>query len=209
MSPTRFWILGTVIIMLTSMVGAAGLAWWQVRSRIASAHLPSTLPADDRQLVLDLTDHRGVPVRAEGLRGKHVLLYFGYTFCPDVCPTELGFLHRILTALGPDAEKIDVFFVTIDPERDTAAVLADYVPHFDPRIRGLHGDATAIKAAADSVGAVYSRSTPVEAPPGFYLMNHSMAAFLIDPQGRPVATYRSSDGVETAVGDLRRRLGDT
>src|SRR5690606_3957939 len=137
-------------------------------------------PATDRHLVLDLTDLAGERVTAESLRGHPLPPYFRYTFCPDICPTELGFLHRVLEGLRADAGKVQTYSISPDPERDTPAVLQDYVPHFDPRIGALSGDLAAIQAAADSVGAAFSKTVPARAPEGFYLMNHSMAAFLID-----------------------------
>lgn len=206
MSTLRFWLIGGSLIALTSLAGAAGLAWLKVRSQAVTPHHQVTPAATDRNLVLDLTDLAGERITAASLRGQPVLLYFGYTFCPDICPTELGFLHRVLDGLGEDAVKIRTYFITVDPERDTPEVLKDYVPHFDPRIGALNGDLAAIQATADSVGAVFSKTVPARAPEGFYLMNHSMAAFLIDGDGRPVATYRSAEGVDAVVADLRRRL---
>lgn len=159
--------------------------------------------------MLDLVDHEGLPVTAESLRGRHVLLYFGFTYCPDICPTELGFLARVVRTMGPAADALSVYFVTVDPDRDTAELLADYVPHFHPRFRALRGDDAATAATTASLGVVAAKTTPAGAPEGFYLINHSMSIYHIGPDGRLIATYQSRDGVEQTVATIRKHIETT
>lgn len=203
-------IIAGAFVLITSVAGAAGLAWWTTRSE-ARRHQPTTPEATrpGPELVLDLVDHEGLPVTTEALRGRHVLLYFGFTYCPDICPTELGFLARVVRALGPVADNLPVYFVTVDPARDTAELLADYVPHFHPRFRALRGDDTAIAATTASLGVVAAKTTPAGAPEGFYLINHSMSIYHIGPDGRLIATYQSRDGIEPTVAAIRHHLETT
>lgn len=200
-------IIIVVVIALTSLAGAAGLAWLTTRGAPRGGDLPSQpAPGPQARLVLDLVDHRGERVTAESLRGRHALFYFGFTYCPDICPTELGFLARVVRALGPVGDELPVFFVTVDPERDTAELLADYVPHFHPRFRALRGKPEAIQATTAALGVVAAKVTPAGAPDGFYLINHSMSIYHIGPDGHLLATYQSRDGVESTVAQLRPHL---
>lgn len=162
--------------------------------------------AEQRQLRFALTDHHGKPFSLADLGGRPALVYFGYTFCPDICPTELGFISRLLKRLGPDSERLQPLFITIDPGRDTAAVLADYVPLFHPRFIGLTGTPEAIAAAAGSVGAFFQRADVITQQPGFYLMDHSLSTFLVDGGGTVLATYDSHEPLERVVADIRQRL---
>lgn len=201
-------IIAVVVIVVTSLAGAAGLAWLTARRAPTSGDLaPQSAPGPAPELVLDLLDHHGERVTAADLRGRHALFYFGFTYCPDICPTELGFLARVVRALGPAAEDLPVFFVTVDPERDTAELLADYVPHFHPRFRALRGDAAAIQATTAALGVVAAKATPVGAPDGFYLINHSLSVYHIGPDGNLLATYQSRDGLDRTVAALRQHLG--
>jgi protein SCO1 len=200
-------IAAIVVIMLTSMIGAGALAWFNTQRRATNTTIDvGTVAQQTRTFQCDLVDANGQPVRTETLHGHHALIYFGYTFCPDVCPTELAFLNKVITALGKDGEAITVAFITIDPERDTADRLKEYVPFFNPRFQAWLGTPEQTRVAADSIGAVYSKSTPVDAPEGFYLMNHSMAAFHIGPDGHLLTTYQSADGVTAVVERIRTLL---
>lgn len=169
-----------------------------------TAVVPDSAPV--QHLRFSLTDHHGRPFSDRELAGRYALVYFGYTFCPDICPTELGFIHRLLTQLGPAGDRLTPLFITIDPARDSAAVLAEYAPLFDPRMIGLTGTPEAIAAAAASVGAFFQRSDVVTKQPGFYLMDHSLSTYLIGPDGAVVARYDSREPFATSLADLRRRL---
>jgi protein SCO1/2 len=127
-----------------------------------------------------LTDHNGKPRSLSDFRGKVVVMFFGYTHCPDVCPTTLANLAHTLRLLGKDADRVQVLFVTIDPERDTRALLAQFVPAFDPAFLGLYGDAQATATAAKNFRVDYQK---VPAKSG-YFMDHTTFTYLIDARGK-------------------------
>ena len=131
---------------------------------------------------LALTGHDGKPRTLADFRGKLVLLTFGFTHCPDVCPTTLSDAAQAMKQLGPDAERVQVLFMTLDPARDSAAVLSSYVPAFDPRFLGLYGDAAATKRAADEFKIYYARREG--SGPGAYAIDHSAQSYVLDAQGR-------------------------
>lgn len=153
----------------------------------------------------ELTDHHGKPRTLADFRGKVVLVFFGFTRCPDVCPTTMVELKQVLQKLGPDADKVQVLFVTLDPERDTAAVLAQYVPAFDPRFLGLYGDAAAtLKTAKEFKVYFEKRAGPT---PDSYSIDHTTASYAFDPAGR-VRLYVKHDQIGTLVDDVRTLLKD-
>jgi protein SCO1 len=129
---------------------------------------------------LALTDHAGKPRRLEEFRGKAVVLFFGFTHCPDVCPTTLVEAAGAVKQLGADADKVQVLFVTVDPERDTAEVLAKYVTAFDPRFLGLRGDLAATQRVAKEFKIYFEKRKTGET----YSVDHSGQTYVIDPQGR-------------------------
>jgi protein SCO1/2 len=153
---------------------------------------------------LDLTDHTGKPRHLGDFRGKAVVLFFGYTHCPDVCPTTLADAAQAMKALGPDADRVQVLFVTVDPERDTGDVLAKYVTAFDPRFLGLYGDAEATRRAAKEFKIYYEKRP--ESAPGSYSMDHSSQTYVIDPQGRLRLLVRPERMAEDLPADLRTLL---
>ena len=128
-----------------------------------------------------LTDHNGKPRTLADFRGKVVVVFFGYTHCPDVCPTTMGELALVMKELGKDAGEVQVLFITVDPERDTPAVLAQYVPAFDPSFLGLYGDAEATARTAKEFKVLYQKQA---LPGGSYAMDHSAGSFVFDPAGR-------------------------
>ena len=129
---------------------------------------------------LELNDHQGRARRLEDFRGKAVVLFFGFTHCPDVCPTTLADVAQALKQLGPDAERVQVLFVTVDPERDTREVLAKYVTAFDPRFLGMYGDAAATQRVAKEFKVYYEKRKTGES----YSVDHSGQTYVLDPQGR-------------------------
>jgi protein SCO1 len=129
---------------------------------------------------LELVDHTGKPRRLEDFRGKAIVLFFGFTHCPDVCPTTLAEVAAALRQLGPDAERVQVLLVTVDPERDTQDALAKYVTAFDPRFLGLRGDAAATQRAAKEFKIYYEKRKSGES----YTVDHSGQTYVLDPQGR-------------------------
>lgn len=154
-----------------------------------------------------LTDHRGQAFTAAGLNESPgpTLLVFGFTFCPDICPTSLSYLAGVLEALGPRAASVRPLFLTVDPERDTVPVMADYVAHFDPRIVGLTGAPAELAKAARDLG-VYARKVPLEG--GGYTMDHTATMLLLDPQGRVRGTMDLHEKPEVAVEKVKLLLDD-
>jgi protein SCO1/2 len=137
-------------------------------------------------------------------RGKVVVIFFGYTQCPDVCPTTLADLAEVRKRLGAEGERLQVIFVTIDPERDTPALLSQYVPGFDPSFVGLYGDADQTAAVAKEFKVFYQKvagSTPTS-----YTMDHTAGSYVIDKDGRVRLFIRHGASVDDIVGDLRKLL---
>ncbi len=131
----------------------------------------------------ELTDQTGKAVTNETLKGKYRIVYFGFTFCPDICPTELQSITGALDMLGKDADKFTPVFITIDPERDTPEVVGKYLKSFHPSFVGLSGTADQIAKAAGAYRVYYARETPSDRSEG-YMMNHSGYVYLMDCQGR-------------------------
>jgi len=150
---------------------------------------------------LELTDHSGKPRRLEDFRGKAVVVFFGFTRCPDVCPTTLADAAQAMKQLGPDADRVQVLLVTVDPERDTRKVLAEYVTGFDPRFLGLVGDLEATRRAAKEF-KVYFEKRPGRTPDS-YSVDHSAQSYVIDPQGRLRLFVRHDRIAEDLADDLR------
>ncbi len=151
---------------------------------------------------LELTDHTGRARRLEDFRGKAVVLFFGFTHCPDVCPTTLGDISNALKGLGGGADRVQVLFVTLDPERDTQEVLARYVSAFDPRFVGLYGDAAATRGAAQEFKIYYEKRKTGES----YSVDHSAQSYVLDPQGRLRLLVRHERIGSDLAPDLRTLL---
>jgi protein SCO1 len=150
-----------------------------------------------------LTDQDGRTATDRDFRGRPFLVFFGFTHCPDVCPTTLFEVSEIMRLLGPDAERLGAAFITVDPERDTPAALKDYMSSFDPRLKGLTGDADAIAAVAKAY-RVYFKKVPLDS--GGYTMDHTAIVYLMDKEGRFVAPFSLKRTVEAAAADLRKHL---
>jgi protein SCO1 len=151
-----------------------------------------------------LTDHKGQVRTLADFRGKVVVMFFGYTQCPDVCPTTLSDLAAALQKLGADAGRVQVLFVTVDPERDTPELLAQYVPAFNPTFLGLSGDAAATAAAAREFKVLYQKQPG--ATPGSYTMDHTAGTFIFDPQGRLRLFVSHGQGADIFAHDIRELL---
>jgi protein SCO1/2 len=151
-----------------------------------------------------LTDHTGRPRSLADFRGKVVTLFFGYTQCPDVCPTNLLNMAQVLGLLGADAERVQVLFVTIDPQRDTPQLLAHYVPSFDPRFLGMYTDLPGTEAIARDFKVFYQKQGDVAG--GHYTVDHSTGTYVYDPQGRLRLYVKHGEKPEVIAADLRRLL---
>jgi protein SCO1/2 len=150
-----------------------------------------------------LIDQDGKPLTDADLKGRPFLVFFGYTHCPDVCPTTLFEVSEVMHALGTDADRTAAIFITVDPERDTPAVIKDYLSSFDPHLRGATGDRAAIDAA-EKTYRVYAKKVPTGN--GDYSMDHTALVYLMDKQGRFVAPFSLKRRPEDAAADLRRYL---
>jgi protein SCO1/2 len=169
--------------------------------------LPSPFHASEvgaklAQADFSLTDHNGKPRTLADFRGKAVVLFFGYTHCPDVCPTTLADLAQAMRLLGKDAARVQVLFVTVDPERDGAEMLAQYVPAFDPSFLALRGDAQQTAQVAQAFGVVYQKQPTSSG----YNMDHSAGTFLIDTAGRTRLLAPYGQRAEWLAADLRLLL---
>lgn len=151
-----------------------------------------------------LTDHTGQPRRLADYRGKAVVVFFGYTQCPDVCPTTLAGMSETLKLLGDDAARVQVLFVTLDPARDTQELLAQYVPQFNPSFVGLYGDEAATAALARDFKAFYTK-VPGSSP-DTYTIDHSTGSYVYDPQGRLRLLLRHGEAPESVAADLKLLL---
>jgi protein SCO1 len=150
-----------------------------------------------------LIDHNGKPITDEDMKGRPFLVFFGFTHCPDVCPTALFEMSEILRELGPDGERVRALFVTVDPERDTPEKLKDYLSSFDPRLIAATGDETAIKAMEKSY-RVYAKRVPLDG--GGYTMDHTAIVYLMDKNGRFVAPFNMKRRPVEAAAELRRYM---
>ncbi len=170
--------------------------------------LPSPFKASDVSALyahadFKLNDAVGKPVSLADYRGKVVVLFFGYTHCPQICPTTLADLAQVMGMLGKDADRVQVLFVTLDPERDTPQLLAQYPPAFYPTFKGLYGDSMATAQAAQAFGVVYQKQPNKD---GGYDLDHSAGTYLIAPGGRPVLLSPYGQSAELLVQDIRLLL---
>ena len=153
---------------------------------------------------LALTGQDGKPRTLADFRGKAVVLFFGFVHCPDVCPTTLAEMAGVMKALGEDAARVQVLFVTVDPERDTAEVLSKYVPAFHPSFLGLYGDAEATQRAAKEFKVFYDKRAGTT--PDSYSVDHSAQSYVLDPAGRLRLFVRHDRIATDLAADLRALL---
>ena len=152
-----------------------------------------------------LVDPDGKVRTLADFKGKVVVMFFGYTQCPDVCPTTLTEMQQVMTILGPKSDKVQVLFVTVDPQRDTAEILKQYVPAFDKRFLGLRpeDDAALEKVAKDF--KIYYKKVPGISP-GSYTIDHTAGSYAFDPEGRLRLYIKHAQGPETLAHDLKELL---
>lgn len=152
---------------------------------------------------LELSDYNGKTRTLQDFAGKAVVVFFGFTQCPDVCPTSLAELTEVMKKLGPDAERVQVLLITVDPERDTPEVLKQYVTAFDPRFLGLTGTPDQVKKAAASFKAYYAKAPTKD---GNYTMDHTAAFYLLDGKGESRVLANNNIGVDALVHDIQALL---
>jgi len=151
-----------------------------------------------------LTDHNGQKRTLEDFRGKVVVIFFGYTQCPDVCPTSMTELAQAKALLGPLGDKLQGLFVSVDPERDTPEVMREYMASFDPSFLALYAEADQLPEVAKSFKVYYKKvdgKTPTS-----YTMDHSAGSYVYDPQGRVRLYHRYASGAEGLAADVKRLL---
>ena len=181
-------------VWIAVLVGAAGWIGWDA--------MHGGQPAIGGPFTL--VDQNGRTVTNDTLKGKPTLIYFGYTFCPDVCPTSLLLMETAIEKLGPDAaKKVNLVFITIDPERDTVGYIKGYAQQFDPRFVGLTGSADQVAAAARAY-RVYFRKSTQDAD---YLMDHSSIIYLMGRDGKFLAHFTHQTSPEQMAAALKKFLG--
>jgi protein SCO1/2 len=192
MSRTMKALLGVWIVVLVGAAGWIGWDAWQGKQPTIGGPF-------------SLVDQDGRTFTDANLRGKPTLLYFGYTFCPDVCPTSLLLMENAAENLGPDGpKKVNLVFITIDPERDTPKLMKGYVGNFGPTIVGLTGTPQQIAAVAHSYRVYYQKVPSKDGSP--YLMDHSSIVYLLDSRGRFVTHFTHETKAETITAALQREL---
>jgi protein SCO1/2 len=189
LSSPRFWSIITFSLLLAGCDGGP---------RFKSTDITGV----DYGTTLQLTDHTGRPRTLQDFRGKAVVLFFGFTHCPDVCPTTLADISGALKSLGAEAEKVQVLFVTVDPERDTREALGRYVTAFDPRFLGLYGDDAATRRTAQEFKIYYEKRKTGDT----YSVDHSGQTYVIDPEGRLRLLVRPERIGADLADDLRTLL---
>jgi protein SCO1/2 len=181
------------------LIGLALIA----RLGVWDAIFPSAAPTFGAVMVkpFSLVDQNGHKVTERDMLGHPAVVFFGFTYCPEVCPTTLADITNWLGALGPDADKLGVYFITVDPARDTSEELAKYLSSFDPRIHGLTGTAADIDGVAKAFGIYYQK---VEIEGGGYTMDHSSSVLLLDASGRFAGTISYQEAKDAAIAKLKR-----
>jgi protein SCO1/2 len=192
--------MARVLPVLGAFVGGLALCFGVILLISGHGSLPLASQAAEIGGPFHLTDQDGRAVSDKDLKGKPYLVFFGYTHCPDVCPTTLFDVSEVLRDLGPDADRVGAAFITVDPERDTAASLKDYLSSFDPHLRGFTGDPDAIKTVAKAY-RVYYKKVPLEG--GDYAMDHTAIVYLMDKDGHFVAPFNLKRKPDVAAADLR------
>lgn len=176
------------------------LLWSDYRADLARAENEPPFLAD-----FELTDHRGMVQTDEDFAGRWMLVFFGFTNCPDVCPTTLSEVAAVMEGLGDEAAMVQPIFITIDPERDTPMALADFVPRFDAGIIGLTGTSDQIAATSETFPIYFERIEEDSAPDG-YTMGHTSHLFLFDTQAGFADSWPYGTPAEEILADLRERI---
>jgi protein SCO1 len=203
MNPRRMlpWIIGIAALVLGLLAAYAAL-----RGNEAKSFEAVDITGADWGKGFDLTDHHGNRRTLADFRGKAVMLFFGYTHCPDMCPTTMALLAAALGRMGDDARDVQVLFVTVDPKRDTPQVLAQYVPAFHPTFLGLYADPETTARTAREFKAFFELRPPDEH--GAYTVDHSGQVYVFDPQGRLRLFIQPDASPESIVHDVRALLAE-
>jgi len=197
--PRRAVLMFAAAILLIA-AGLAGYAW--MNRHVAGAGGTGVALVGGP---FTLTDQDGRTVSEKDFLGRHMLVFFGYTYCPDICPTELQVMTAALDAMGPEGEKIQPVFVSVDPERDTPEVLRSYVENFGPRLIGLTGTPEEIAATAKAYRVYYAKAGG-ETSPDAYLVDHSSIIYLMGPDGRFVKHFPYTTDVARLTAELKEAV---
>ncbi len=181
-----------------AVVASIGLLFWLAGNRKDNADQPVIGGA------FELVDQNGKPFTEKDLKGKYSLIYFGYTFCPDVCPTELQTMTQALEMLGPLAKKIRPVMISVDPERDTPEVLKEYLTNFYPGFVGLTGTPEQVRRAGQAYRVFYRKTDEKSASD--YLMDHSSIVYLMDPEGRYLKHFAYGTTPEKMAEGIRKAI---
>ena len=193
------------VLSLALVVGVAGVLYLTNKT-VRDAAKTAMAPAVGGPF--SLIDHKGRAVTDLDYRGKLMIVYFGYTSCPDICPTDLHKIGQALDALGEDAVRVQPLFITMDPERDTVEAMADYVGHVHPNLIGLTGSLEQVKVAAKSYSVYYAKAYPEGSEEGAnnYLLDHMTMTYLMGPDGVLLEILPHSTPVDKLVGKIRGHL---
>lgn len=203
----RLAALALVLLVLVACGGVPSLTQQPASAPAGETPQGPIVFEQPRQLTdWTLPSSTGSDLRLSSLRGKYAVLFFGYTHCPDFCPTTLGDYKLVKRELGDAAGDVDFVFVSVDPERDTPEVLRKYVATFDPSFIGVAGDATTLESVGKEYG-LYYKLRKDEASGGNYPVDHTSLSYVIDPEGRLVAMYPTGLAPEDIAADLKRRIG--
>ena len=183
-------IFATLFVLIAVAVGWVTYTWFDRSNEEAPYGAP-----------FQMTDMNGQPITEAAFAGHPSAVFFGFTHCPEVCPTTLFDVSEVLRSLGKDGDKVGAYFVTVDPERDTPAALKDYLSSFDPHLKALTGDSAAIAKMLSSY-RVYAKKVPLKDDD--YTMDHTALVYLMDRDGNFVAPFNMKRKPEEAAADLRR-----
>ncbi len=196
MFKTRQSLIALLSVLLLLLLAAAAVLWQEGGS--GAGRVVSTGQAAIGG-PYHLINQDGKPVSDRDFRGRYQLIYFGYTFCPDVCPTTLALIAAALEKMGPDAKRIAPIFITVDPDRDTPQILKKYLAAFDPRFIGLTGSQSEL-SKVEKEYKVYAKKEPLKG--GTYAVNHSSVIYLMGPKGKLVTFYNEVLTPEQLAKDL-------
>ncbi len=190
--------------MLRLLIAAAALAVAACSAPSAPEFRNTDITGANYGRSFALTDHNGTPRSLSDFRGKVVTLFFGFTQCPDVCPTSLATMSEVMVQLGEDSERVQALFITVDPERDTQALLSHYVPVFDPRFLGLYGTMAQTEEVAKEFRVFFRKSGNTDGMN--YSIDHSAGTYVFDPEGRLRLYVRHGRSADDIAADIRLLL---
>jgi protein SCO1/2 len=202
-------VIGVMLAALAVIAVASWVTWSWIANGSNGPGSPSGAMRTGADMggPFELVDHTGKTVTDKNFHGKFVLLYFGYGFCPDVCPTELANIATAMDILGPKSQKVTPVFITVDPERDTPEFLMDYVKNFHPRMVGLTGTPENIAAVAKAYKVYYAKSRKSAGED--YLMDHTSYVYLLGPDGNFLAIYRGQTDPEEIASSVEAFIAET